>query len=66
MINIENCIKGLELTWIRRINNRNNSKLVKLFLFLENFNFLEMQFLGPYKKLNNPFWKEVFDAWQDF
>ena len=64
MINIENYIKGLKLTWIRRIN-RNNSKLVKLFLFSENLNFLEMQFLGPYKKLNNPFWKEVFDAWQD-
>lgn len=38
---------------------------MKLFLFSENKDFFGNAISWPYKKLKNPFWKEVFDAWND-
>ncbi len=41
MLNIENYIKGLKLTWIRRMTI-NNTKLVKLLSFSEKINFAQI------------------------
>ena len=63
MLDIENYIKGLKLTWIRRLI-KDSSKLNKLLLYSEKLN-IEDLYLGPSKQLKNHFWQEVFSAWNE-
>ena len=64
MINVELYIKGLKLTWLRRIY-KNNFKITKILESSENLNLQNLAYSGPSKQLKNPFWREVFDAWSD-
>ena len=64
MLNIDNYIKGLKLTWIRRMF-KNNSKVFNLLSHSEKIEFTELAHVSQIKKLKNPFWNEVFSAWND-
>ena len=64
MLDIDAYIKGLKLTWIRRVL-KCNSKLIKLLTFTENIDLEKLAYIGPLKKLNNPFWREVFECWSE-
>ena len=63
MIEIESYIKGLKLTWIRRLIS-GDTKLKKLVEFSENIDFTSMAYTGPNRNIQNSFWKEVFEAWK--
>ena len=64
MIDIDKYIKGLKLTWIRRLL-KNNPKLNKLLESTEKISIENLVYLGPTKRCKNPFWEEVFKAWTD-
>ena len=64
MLDIEEYIKGLKLTWVRRLL-KNNTKLKKLIESTENIDIEKLVFLGPPNKCKNPFWKEIFEAWTE-
>lgn len=64
MLNIDNYIKGLKLTLIRRMF-KNNSKVFNLLSHSEKIEFTELAHVSQIKKLKNPFWNEVFSAWND-
>ena len=64
MLDIDKYIKGLKLTWIRRLI-RNNSKIGKLLSFSENIKLQQLFYLGPAKHIRNAFWQEVCSAWTE-
>ena len=64
MLDIDMYIKGLKLTWIRRIL-KYDSKVVKLLEFSEKVKLAKLAYLGPNLKIKNPFWQEVFSAWNE-
>ena len=42
---------------------RQTSNYSTLLLSAEGMNIIDLIHLGPSKKVNNPFWQEVFNAW---
>ena len=64
MIDVKQYIKSLKLTWIRRMI-RQTSNYSTLLLSAEGMNIIDLIHLGPSKKVNNPFWQEVFNAWSE-
>jgi hypothetical protein len=67
MININNYIDSLKLTWIRRFF----SKQSQWNIFPHKYGLIETVTVGPnghtfMPKLNNPFWMDVFSSWVGF
>ena len=61
MLNIKMYIKGLKLSWIRRIIKK-NLKITKLLLSSEKIDITQLLNSGHTKTTKNPFWEEVFNA----
>jgi hypothetical protein len=67
MLNIKMYIKGLKLSWIRRIIKK-DPKITKLLLSSEKIDITQLLNSG-HKPQKNPFWEEVFSlylAWPCF
>ena len=65
MLNIKMYIKGLKLSWIRRIIKK-DFKITKLLLSSEkNIDITQLLNSGHKKQPKNPFWEEVFNAWRE-
>ena len=64
MLDIKQYIKGLKLSWIRRII-KENSNYSKLLFLAENISLCDLIYTGPNKIVKNPFWQEVFNAWTE-
>ena len=61
MLNIKMYIKGLKLSWIRRIIKK-NLKITKLLLSSEKIDITQLLNSGHTKTTKHPFWEEVFNA----
>jgi hypothetical protein len=61
MLNIKMYIKGLKLSWIRRIIKK-NLKITKLLLSSEKIDITQLLNSEHKKTTKNPFWEEVFNA----
>lgn len=64
MLNIKMYIKGLKLSWIRRIIKK-DLKIKKLLLSSEKIDITQLLNSGHKKQLKNLFWEEVFNAWRE-
>jgi hypothetical protein len=65
MLNIKMYIKGLKLSWIRRIIKK-DFKITKLLLSSEkNIDITQLLNSGHKKQPKNPFREEVFNAWRE-
>ena len=64
MLNIKMYIKGLKLSWIRRIIKK-DLKITKVLLSSEKIDITQLLNSGHKKQLNNPCWEEVFNAWRE-
>ena len=69
MLDLELLIKSQKITWIKHLINFSNAPYAKLFSTLVSTEKLYMT--GPLwcriisRKISNPFWGEVLEAWVD-
>ena len=63
LLNIKMYIKGLKLSWIRRIIKQ-DLKITKLLLSSEKIDIIQLLNSGHKTTTKYPFWEEVFNAWR--
>ncbi|MCU7800901.1 MAG: hypothetical protein KZQ70_12335, partial [gamma proteobacterium symbiont of Lucinoma myriamae] len=70
MVDVENFVNALKVSWIRRMITE-NKKYLKIFqtmypMFKDFQNYGESFFVQNIHKISNPFWKDVFSSYKYF